>query len=259
MGNNKKKSKQPQKQSVPVQEFVNAFTEAFTPLLLELLEGVLNCQKDDSPFVNKLLKSHIPEGNRVKPNVHTKKFLEKCDNFSSAGVTGIISIARHKARQQLDHLSSHYQNSFALLAQNSHTNAQQSTSSQSKAHVLIGERANLTINNSMHIDSTADPSVAEVHLNQEGDLNNQQNTPSTSNTIGDNIPPVITQPEPKSKNSKIVRLTMNNNVIHDAQQGQVCTIMIYDIPTARSHEQILELLKEWGRVLEISFKTQHKF
>ncbi|PKC57743.1 hypothetical protein RhiirA1_401172 [Rhizophagus irregularis] len=52
---------------------------------------------------------------------------------------------------------------------------------------------------------------------------------------------------------------MNNNVIHDMQQGQVRTIMIYDIPTACSHDHILNLLKEWGQVLEISFKTQHKF
>ncbi|CAB4437984.1 unnamed protein product [Rhizophagus irregularis] len=259
MGNNKKKSKTPRKQSVPVQEFVNAFTDAFTLLLLELLEGLSYGVKDNTPFVTKLLNSHIPEGDRVKPNVQTKKFVEKCDSFSSAGVTGIISIARHKARQQLDRLSSRYQNSLASLAQTSDNKAQQNMSNQSKVHVPIGDSADLTIDNSMNIDSTVDPSVAKVQPNQEGDLSYQQIMPSTSNTIGSITPPAITQPEPKSKNSKIVRLTMNNNVIHDTQQGQVRTIMIYDIPTACSHDLILELLKEWGQVLEISFKPQHKY
>lgn len=46
MGNNKKnKSSTSKKQSIPVQEFVNSFTEAFTPLLVELLEGL--CQDGD--------------------------------------------------------------------------------------------------------------------------------------------------------------------------------------------------------------------
>ncbi|CAB4416079.1 unnamed protein product [Rhizophagus irregularis] len=136
---------------------------------------------------------------------------------------------------------------------------QQSTSNQSNAHVPLEDSANLTIDNSMHIDSSADPSSAKVHLNQEGDLEHQQIIPFTSYTIGTITPPVIIQPEPKSKNSKIVRLTMNNNVIHDTQKGQVRTIMIYDIPTACSHDQILNLLKEWRQVLEISFKNQHKY
>ncbi|PKK68018.1 hypothetical protein RhiirC2_782792 [Rhizophagus irregularis] len=52
---------------------------------------------------------------------------------------------------------------------------------------------------------------------------------------------------------------MNNNVIHDSQKGQVRAIMIYDIPKTFSHDKILNLLKEWGQVLEISFKPQHKF
>ncbi|POG64377.1 hypothetical protein GLOIN_2v1676095, partial [Rhizophagus irregularis DAOM 181602=DAOM 197198] len=54
-------------------------------------------------------------------------------------------------------------------------------------------------------------------------------------------------------------LTINNNVIHNSQKGQVRTIMVYDIPAAWSHDAILEHLKSWGQVLEISFKTQHKY
>ncbi|PKC53177.1 hypothetical protein RhiirA1_479834 [Rhizophagus irregularis] len=52
-------------------------------------------------------------------------------------------------------------------------------------------------------------------------------------------------------------MTINNNLIHDTQKGQVRTIMVYDIPAAWSHDAILEHLKSWGQVLEISFKTQH--
>ncbi|PKY61105.1 hypothetical protein RhiirA4_431592, partial [Rhizophagus irregularis] len=57
-------------------------------------------------------------------------------------------------------------------------------SNQSNTHVPIGDSANLMINNSMHIDSTADPSTAKVHTNQKGDLKYQNSTPFTSNTIG---------------------------------------------------------------------------
>ncbi|PKY57032.1 hypothetical protein RhiirA4_477800 [Rhizophagus irregularis] len=35
--------------------------------------------------------------------------------------------------------------------------------------------------------------------------------------------------------------------------------MIYDIPTAWSHDLILDKLKAWGKVLKISFKPQHKY
>ncbi|PKC05718.1 hypothetical protein RhiirA5_420566 [Rhizophagus irregularis] len=166
MGNNKKKSKQPQKQSIPVQEFVNSFTNAFAPLLVELLEGL--CQDSDRAlFVNNFLNSHIPEGDRVKPNIHTKKFVAENEWFSEQGVCSILSTARHKACQQLDH-------------------------------------------------STADPSTAEVHLNQKGDLAYQNIMPSTLNTIGNTVLPTIIQPESKSKNTF-------------------------------SHDKILDLLKEWDK------------
>ncbi|CAB4427699.1 unnamed protein product [Rhizophagus irregularis] len=35
--------------------------------------------------------------------------------------------------------------------------------------------------------------------------------------------------------------------------------MIYDLPTAWSHDTILNKLSSWGKVLEISFKPQHKY
>ncbi|PKY16635.1 hypothetical protein RhiirB3_429094 [Rhizophagus irregularis] len=54
-------------------------------------------------------------------------------------------------------------------------------------------------------------------------------------------------------------MTINNNVIHATQKGQVRTIIVYDIPAVWSHDAILEHLKSWGQVLEISFKTQHKY
>lgn len=52
---------------------------------------------------------------------------------------------------------------------------------------------------------------------------------------------------------------MNNNVIHEMQKGQVHTILIYDIPTAWLHDDILNKLSEWGQVPEISFKSQCKY
>ncbi|POG66904.1 hypothetical protein GLOIN_2v1653024 [Rhizophagus irregularis DAOM 181602=DAOM 197198] len=54
-------------------------------------------------------------------------------------------------------------------------------------------------------------------------------------------------------------MTINNNVIHAIQKGQVRTIIVYDIPAVWSHDAILEHLKSWGQVLEISFKTQYKY
>ncbi|CAB4419711.1 unnamed protein product [Rhizophagus irregularis] len=111
----------------------------------------------------------------------------------------------------------------------------------------------------MDIDEPADPSIAASQPNQEGNLRSTQSTSSTTTPIGTSPPNVITQSEDKNKRSKITRLTLNNNVVYDSQQGQVRTIMIYDIPTAWSHDLILNKLKSWGKVLEISFKPQHKY
>ncbi|PKY45033.1 hypothetical protein RhiirA4_419516 [Rhizophagus irregularis] len=93
----------------------------------------------------------------------------------------------------------------------------------------------------------------------EGNLRSTQSTSSTTTPIGTSPPNDITQSEVQNKKSKITRLTLTNNIVHDSQQGQVRTIMIYDIPTAWSHDLILEKLKSWGQVLEISFKPQHKY
>ena len=74
MGNDKKnKNKSSNKQSIPVQEFVNSFTEAFTLLLVELLEGLFR-NHNTNTFIQTLLNSHVPGGDRVKSNVHMKKF-----------------------------------------------------------------------------------------------------------------------------------------------------------------------------------------
>ncbi|GBC06590.1 hypothetical protein RclHR1_06940007 [Rhizophagus clarus] len=63
----------------------------------------------------------------------------------------------------------------------------------------------------------------------------------------------------KLKCGTVQHMMMPNNNVADSQNGQVRTIMVYDIPATWSHEKILESLKEWGQVLEISFKTQYKY
>ncbi|GBB98643.1 hypothetical protein RclHR1_03290001 [Rhizophagus clarus] len=67
----------------------------------------------------------------------------------------------------------------------------------------------------------------------------------------------MTQKKPKC--GTVQHVTLLNNNIADNQSRQVQTIMVYDILSTWSHSQILESLKEWGRVLEISFKLQHKY
>ncbi|RGB42367.1 hypothetical protein C1646_751013 [Rhizophagus diaphanus] len=52
-----------------------------------------------------------------------------------------------------------------------------------------------------YIDSTADLSTAKVHIDQEDNLAYQNITPSTSTTIGNNVPLSIIQVESKSKNN----------------------------------------------------------
>ncbi|CAB4426579.1 unnamed protein product [Rhizophagus irregularis] len=95
---------------------------------------------------------------------------------------------------------------------------------QSNQHVSIETYANPVINKSMNIDDSADPSIAASQPNQKGNLRSTQSTSSTTTPI-----------------------------------GQVQTIMIYDIPTAWSHDVILNKLTDWDKVLEISFKPQHKY
>jgi hypothetical protein len=70
--------------------------------------------------------------------------------------------------------------------------------------------------------------------------------PSTSQPIGTPAPKAVIPMEIQTKKGKITKLTMNNNVIHDTQKGQVRTIMTYDIPTAWSHDLILDKTKIMG-------------
>ncbi|PKY56064.1 hypothetical protein RhiirA4_476073 [Rhizophagus irregularis] len=296
MGQNKKKSKTSvakQSSHIPTQEFVDKFTDAFKLILRDLL---LSVEDHPNDFSTKVLKPLLAGGDVVKPST----FGEKNTQYGPVSgdiFHGILSVARAKARQQLDSLSSRYQNSLPSLAKklqpqqnkkgkqkdqsNQHVsietyanpnslpelakklqpqqNKKGKQKDQSNQHVSIETYANPVIDKPMDIDEPADPSIAASQPNQEGNLRSTQSTSSTTTPIGTSPPNVITQSEDKTKKSKITRLTLTNNVVHDSQQGQVRTIMIYDIPTAWSHDLILNKLKSWGKVLEISFKPQHKY
>ncbi|CAB4422661.1 unnamed protein product [Rhizophagus irregularis] len=260
MGQNKKKSKTSvakQSSHIPTQEFVDKFTDAFKLILRDLL---LSVEDHPNDFSTKVLKPLLAGGDVVKPST----FGEKNTQYGPVSgdiFHGILSVARAKARQQLDSLSSRYQNSLPSLAKKlqPQQNKKGKQKDQSNQHVSIETYANPVIDESMNIDESADPSIAVSQPNQEGNLRSTQSTSSTTTPIGTSPPNVITQSEDKTKKSKITRLTLTNNVVHDSQQGQVRTIMIYDIPTAWSHDLILNKLKSWGKVLEISFKPQHKY
>ncbi|GBC06363.1 hypothetical protein RclHR1_00680007 [Rhizophagus clarus] len=71
------------------------------------------------------------------------------------------------------------------------------------------------------------------------------------------LTPTVTQKKPKR--GTVQHVTLPNNNIANSQSRQVRAIMVYDILSTWSHSQILESLKEWGRVLKISFKSQHKY
>jgi hypothetical protein len=71
--------------------------------------------------------------------------------------------------------------------------------------------------------------------------------------------PWTLQTRKKVKRGTITHKTMNNNIVSEQQKGQVRSIMIYDIPATWSHALVLQYLAEWGQVLEISFKKQHKY
>ncbi|PKY50578.1 hypothetical protein RhiirA4_467131 [Rhizophagus irregularis] len=259
MGNNKKNKKTPVNISshIPTQEFVEKFTAAFTDILRNILSSAQHYSNEE--FTAKVTKKLVPGGDLVRPATHADTF--PIGPLTAEVFYGIISGARLKARQQLDSLSLRYQNSLPALAkklQPQHS-AKGKQKDQSNQHVSTSTYVNPVIDESMNIDEIADPSIAASQPNQEGNLGSTQSTSSTTTPIGTSPPNVITQSEDKNKKSKITRLTLNNNVVHDLQQGQVRTIMIYDIPTAWSHDVILEKLKSWGKVLEISFKPQHKY
>lgn len=99
------------------------------------------------------------------------------------------------------------------------------------------------IDDAINLDSTADLLNSEVHPNQKSLT---ITIPSSSQPIGTSILPTITYTEAKNEKGKITKMTMTNNIIYDSQiSQQVRTIMIYDIPSTQSHEDILNSLKEW--------------
>ncbi|PKY50871.1 hypothetical protein RhiirA4_467563 [Rhizophagus irregularis] len=139
-------------------------------------------------------------------------------------------VARLKARQQLDSLSSQYQNSLPTLAKKlqMQQGKKGKQKDQSNQHVSIETYANPVINKSMNIDDSADPSIAASQPNQKGNLRSTQSTSSTTTPIGTSLLNVITQLEEKNKKTW-------------------------------SHDVILNKLTDWDKVLEISFKPQHKY
>jgi hypothetical protein len=115
--------------------------------------------------------------------------------LSSAVFYGIISGARLKARQQLDSLSSRYQNSLPSLTQKAKAQPQPSNKGKQKDQLT----ANQLIDESMNIDVPEDPESSISQPNQEDDLDHQLHESSNSNPIGTSPPVTITQSEDKKK------------------------------------------------------------
>ncbi|PKK62110.1 hypothetical protein RhiirC2_790849 [Rhizophagus irregularis] len=78
--------------------------------------------------------------------------------------------------------------------------------------------------------------IRSGEVESEGSSDNDQQSSSTSKPIGSQILKGVTPSESQITKGKITKMTINNNIIHASQKGQ-----------------------SWGQVLEISFKTQHKY
>ncbi|GBB86283.1 hypothetical protein RclHR1_12700001 [Rhizophagus clarus] len=63
----------------------------------------------------------------------------------------------------------------------------------------------------------------------------------------------------KEKQGLIQKVTCDNNIVHESQNCQRQTIMVYNVPTKWSSDKIRSAFSDWGRVLNISLKTQHKY
>ncbi|GBB90176.1 hypothetical protein RclHR1_17050004 [Rhizophagus clarus] len=77
-------------------------------------------------------------------------------------------------------------------------------------------------------------------------------------------PPIVTLPAAKSKKGRekqrsIQKVTCDNNIVHESQNRQCRTIMVYDVPTKWSPDKIRSTFSDWSRVLNIFLKTQHKY
>jgi hypothetical protein len=71
--------------------------------------------------------------------------------------------------------------------------------------------------------------------------------------------PWMIQTKKKVKQGTVTHRTMKNNIVSEQQKGQECSIMISGVPASWSHDEVLKHLNEWGQVLEISIKKQHKY
>ncbi|GBC07816.1 hypothetical protein RclHR1_07700009 [Rhizophagus clarus] len=76
--------------------------------------------------------------------------------------------------------------------------------------------------------------------------------------------PIVTLPATKSNKGKekqgsIQKITCDNNIVHESQNRQRRTIMVYNVPTTWSPDKIRSAFSDWGRILNISLKTQHKY
>ncbi|PKK60576.1 hypothetical protein RhiirC2_793131, partial [Rhizophagus irregularis] len=163
---NKKKSPQ---QSIPVQEFVDSFTNSFASLLGDIVHYHIQCGGVESDYYktateNIILKGDIVMAQSILDNVRvTKQFMKTLNQ-------AIISGARCKARQMLDSLSSRYQNALPSLVQNAvkaQLKKKEKKVSKQKAPVSDDADANLVIDESMNIDDNVDPDTTESQPNQE--------------------------------------------------------------------------------------------
>jgi hypothetical protein len=148
MGKNNKKNNK-KSSYIPTQEFVDKFTEAFIHTARKVLIGLKYHPKD---FTVKVIKPEVPGGDLVKPSSLAEKELQH-GPLTSEVFYGIISVARLKARQQLDSLSSRYQNSLPELAKKHQPqqNKKGKQKDQSNQHVLIKTYAKPVIDESMNI------------------------------------------------------------------------------------------------------------
>ncbi|PKY52612.1 hypothetical protein RhiirA4_497073 [Rhizophagus irregularis] len=159
-----------------------------------------NIEQYPNDFSLKVLNPIVSGGDVVKPATYGEKH-SPVGPVTAEIFYSVVSVARAKARQQLDSLSSQYQNSLPSLVktQQPQPNKKGKLKDQSNQHVSIETYVNQVINESMNIDEPADPSIAVSQLNQEGNLGSASSTPSTTTPIGTAPSNDITQSEEKNK------------------------------------------------------------
>ncbi|PKC00527.1 hypothetical protein RhiirA5_382389 [Rhizophagus irregularis] len=248
---------------IPVDEYIINFTDQFRRMMSHFLTQS-EIYTSSELYNTHITKSFLGWQDITEPRNAAENSSEFTGPLRPEVFFGIVSAATAKARQELEKITTRYQNAYnnALvqrIATEVKPNNKGKQSNQSENSNSARSQPPPVIDKSMDIDTDIYPNIAEGQSNQEGNLVDPSIAPSTNTTIGTSASAAITQTESKKKNSKITKLTMNNNVIHDTQKSQVRTLMIYDIPSTWSHDLILDKLKDWGRVLEISFKTQHKY